>query len=401
MGALWKELPVEPVTTDFGDNPFDPNSKADLVHVHGRNRKHLREAIRSECKNEPGVYGMLDADGVLIYVGKSKQLRTRILSYFTPGQQKEKSGRIIRRTHSMMWEPAGTEFAALLRELHLIQTRRPAWNVKDMPKRMRANYVCIGRPKAPGVYVTNRQADHVTHSFGPLRGSRRVKAAVEALNRHCRLRDCPNSVPMRFTDQRGLFDSADRPGCLRLEMGTCLGPCVGACSRRSYTQQVRQAQAFLEGEDLSLLDEVASQMQTAAAGRLFELAARLRDELESLTVLREILDRLQTARQEFTFIYPHGAGEHAIWYLIRGGQVASVVAPPTDADSATAARKEIDRIYHRRLPNDDLTMQRPDTLMLVSSWFHRKPQRLDNTLSLATARRRCTMKARQSTESVC
>lgn len=401
MPKLWKELPAEPIISDFGDNPFNPHSATDLVRVHGRTRKRLRDAICSECKNEPGVYGMLDADGVLIYVGKSKQLRTRILSYFTAGQRNEKAGRIIRHTHSMMWEPAGTEFAALLRELHLIQTRRPAWNVKDMPKRMRANYVCIGRPQAPGVFVTNRPANHVTNAFGPLRGSRRVKAAVEALNRHCQLRDCMNTVPMRFAEQLGLFETTDRPGCLRLEMGTCLGPCVGACSRRAYTQQVQLAQRFLEGTDLSLLESVAAQMQTAAAGRLFELAARLRDELESLTVLREILDRLRTAREEFSFIYPHGSGEKQIWYLIRGGQVASVVAPPNDPDSAEMVRKEIDRIYSRRLPPEDLTTQRPDTLMLVSSWFHRKPSRLEDTLSLATARRRCTMAMRGAAESAC
>ena len=63
MPKLWKELPAEPIISDFGGNPFNPHSATDLVRVHGRTRKHLRDAICSECKNEPGVYGMLDADG--------------------------------------------------------------------------------------------------------------------------------------------------------------------------------------------------------------------------------------------------------------------------------------------------------------------------------------------------
>jgi excinuclease ABC subunit C len=391
LRRLWTEEPV----ADFGADPFRPFAPPPASRAAGVTRKKLRAAVRAECRNEPGVYGMLDEDGSLIYVGKSKRLRARILSYFTPGNRNEKSGHIIAQTRTLLWEPAPCEFSALLRELHLIQTRRPRFNVKDQPRRSRPpSYVCVGRPDAPGVFVTNRPAEHVLKTYGPLWAGRRAMAAVEALNRHCRLRDCANTVRMRFADQRALFGDPERPGCLRLDLGTCHGPCVGACTRTAYTRSVREAMHFLDGSDVGLLDALAERMRQAAAACRFELAARLRDELDSLTGLRETLDLLQEAREKFTFVYPVGEGEAALWYLIRCGRIVGVARPPVDAESAAETYRRLNMHFGRKLPENDLSTHPPDTMLLVSSWFHRQPEHLAETISVATAKRRCLLRTR-------
>jgi excinuclease ABC subunit C len=388
---LWTEEAV----ADFGADPFRPFDPPPVCRADGRTRKKLRAGVRAECRNEPGVYGMLDEDGSLIYVGKSKRLRSRILSYFTPANRNEKSGHIIAQTRTLLWEPAPCEFSALLRELHLIQTRRPRFNVKDQPRRSRPpSYVCVGRPDAAGVFVTNRPAEHVLKAYGPVWAGRRATAAVEALNRHCRLRDCANTMRMKFAEQRELFDDSERPGCLRLELGTCHGPCVGACTRSAYARSVRDATRFLDGCDVSLLDDLAARMRLAAASQRFELAARLRDELDALTGLRETLDLLQQARERFTFVYPVGEGEAALWYLIRSGRIVGVARPPIDAESAAQTAKKLGTHFGRVLPEDDLSAHRPDTMLLVCSWFHQQPERLSETISVAAAKRRCRLRMR-------
>ena len=116
--ALWQAERL----TEFGPNPFSPVENAATDEVRGTRPRTLKAGVQSKCENIPGVYGMLDEHGVLIYVGKSKQLRTRLLSYFSPKVRNQKPGRLIRQTRRILWEPAPTEFAALLRELQLIQT---------------------------------------------------------------------------------------------------------------------------------------------------------------------------------------------------------------------------------------------------------------------------------------
>src|ERR1700731_1903084 len=116
-----------------------------LEAIHGHRPSRLREKVRKRCPRKPGVYGMVDATGELIYVGKAKCLRSRLLSYFRPNSRDPKAGRILGQTRTLVWEPAPNEFAALLRELELIRRWRPRCNVQGQPTRYRRTYVCVGR----------------------------------------------------------------------------------------------------------------------------------------------------------------------------------------------------------------------------------------------------------------
>lgn len=387
---LWTE---EETLQGFGSNPFDVWPDRVVEPVSASRKQRLRDGIASRCLNEPGVYGMFDADGLMIYVGKSKQLRTRLLSYFTPGARSEKAGRIIRQTRQILWEPTGSEFGALLRELHLIQTRRPRLNVKDQPRRMRSYYVCIGRPNAAGLYVTARPAAHVEAAFGPFRAGRNLNTACEALNRRFGLRDCTNSVVMRFADQPQLIPVDTGSACLRYDIGTCLAPCVGGCSRLQYRRAVGRARRFLEGSDNTVLADLQAEMQQAAADRLFEKAGKLRDELESLSILRYRLDRLALAQKQFTFVYVQGeTTEQPLWYLIRSARVVGVVKPPACKVSSRVAKKQIEEQLLAKIEPENLASMPPDTLMLVSSWFDQQPDRLQQTLCPKTALQHCRRK---------
>ena len=193
-----------------------------------------RRALRQKCCLEPGVYGMIDEQQQLIYVGKSRSLRHRLLSYFHARAGGDKAGQIIGRTKRIVWEPISSELGALVRELELIRRWQPRFNVQGRPGRSCKAYVCLGRAPAPYLYIAAEPSRRTELSFGPLPAAGRLRDAVRRLNDYFGLRDCPEQVPMALADQRELFSESRRPGCLRYEIGTCLGPCVGACTRAAY-----------------------------------------------------------------------------------------------------------------------------------------------------------------------
>jgi excinuclease ABC subunit C len=324
---------------------------------------------------------MTDANDELIYVGKAKCLRARLLSYFRPGSRDAKAGRILEQTRRIVWESRPSEFAALLRELELIRRWQPRCNVQGRPGRRRHAYVCLGRRPAAYAFLAPRPPATAFACFGPVPAGRSAREAVRRLNDWFRLRDCTQSQEMAFADQAELFPVIRAPGCLRLEIGTCLGPCAAACSRETYRAQVRAARAFLAGDDDSPLSQLEGEMAAASAALLFERAAALRDKLESLRWLRDQLARLRRAREGQSFVYPvAGTGGQDLWYLIHHGRVARVVL--ADGAGRCAAAAAVEAVYGaegargRLLATDEV-----DGVLLVAGWFRRHPEERERTLA--------------------
>jgi excinuclease ABC subunit C len=364
-----------------------------LYQVHGRRPATLRAKVRQECPRRPGVYGMLSARGELIYVGKAKCLRTRLLSYFRPKSRDAKAGRIVRHTRTLVWEPVPSEFAALLRELELIRRWRPRFNVAGQPHRRRT-YVCLGRQPAPHVFLAGKPPRDTLACFGPVPAGRKVREAVRRLNDAFGLRDCPQAQAMVFADQAELFPVLRAAACIRHEIGTCLGPCAAACTRADYGRQVRAARAFLEGADRSLLETLEGDMTAAAAARAFERAAALRDRLDILRWLRDRLGRLRRVREEQSFIYPvPGYDGEDVWYLVHGGRVAAALPAPRTAAQQRAAARQLRSVCGERPASGGVVpVDQVDGVWLVAAWFRRhveeRQRLLDPAALLAACRRR-------------
>ncbi len=376
--------------TGFGRDPFSPFRRAPkLTTICGNRKADLRAALRAECPKVPGVYGMLDATGRLIYVGKSKSLRTRLLSYFSPKVARDKPGAILRETRSLIWERQPSEFAALLRELYLIRTWRPRWNVKDQPRSRMPSFVCLGRGPARQLFVTSAPP-RTAATFGPFYSRGRLTRAVEALNHHYLLRDCSSTQPLWFTDQAELFPEPRRAGCLRFELGSCLGPCAAGCSRRRYATQARKALHFLEGRDESPIATLQKRMERAAAEHRFETAARMRDRLAEVEWLAARLASLRAARDKFNFIYPVAtSSKRETWYIIYRGGVAAAVHPPADRKHGDAARRLITEWHSQGRLDDAVLVEQHPTVSLLSHWFRTRPEELERVIPVAHAFASC------------
>lgn len=359
-------------------------------------RKTLRELVRAGCENKPGVYRMLSANGTVVYVGQSRVLRTRLLSYFRAKGRRNKAARILRHAFQIEWEYSPTEFGALLRELRLIKQYRPHFNRAMVTDDWPRAYVALTGGPVPGLRVV-AQSDYpnAVAMYGPFRKVGALRGAVQVLAslsgvRDCAADDAEGRATVRklwFADDDGTsFNTRQRKsapradahrvaGCLRYDIGTCAAPCIGQGSAGQYANAVDSVHRFLEGASSELLDAASTQMHEAATRLEFERAAALRDRIEQLAWLHLRLRQFYANVDRLTFRYhalaPDGS-EHV--YLLRRGTVrAERPVPVAERDVVewdAHARRIFSEADHasRGVPIHDL-----EEFHLVSSWFRRRP----------------------------
>jgi excinuclease ABC subunit C len=343
----------------------------------------MRSHVRSTATDQPGVYRMIAADGEVVYVGKSKRVRSRLMSYFRAEYPEDKGARILRDADRIEWEYMPSEFAALLEELRLIKRFRPRFNVAM--KRDGRNYcfIKITKGAAPKMVVVRGPGhDDASIYYGPFVGALGVSEAVRELNDVLGLRDCSMDQRMNFADQPELFSIFPRtPGCIRFEVKKCLGPCVGGCTVQQYDERLTLARKFLDGADDGPMEHLRGEMEAASERLEYERAASVRDKLKRLEALRGQFGRLRFAVETLSFVYnvPGYEGDDRV-YLIRRGRVRAESRTPKTSEEALALLGMIDDVF---TPVERITGQIPtheiDELLLLSSWFRRFPSELDRT----------------------
>jgi excinuclease ABC subunit C len=350
----------------------------------------MRDHVRKDAKDRPGVYRMLSADGEIVYVGKSKKLRTRLLSYFRCEFPADKGARIVREADRIEWDYHPSEFAALLEELRLIKRYRPRLNVAMKRDARHFAFIKLTRGPAPKLLVVRGAgADDAQIYYGPFHGAQRVGEAVRELNDALGLRDCRNDQPMHFSDQPELFHIFPRtPGCIRHEIRKCLGPCVGGCTAAEYQGRVHMVRAFLDGADDGPMNALREEMNAASERLEFERAGVLRDKVQRLEGLREQFIRFRFAVETLSFVYtvPGQDGDDRI-YLIRRGRVRGEHTIPRTERDRVALLEMVENVFN---PTERDTAQVPaheiDELLLLSSWFRRFPAELNRSRSAALFR---------------
>ncbi len=382
MDAILQDTPQ----LGFGSDPLNPHESRPLDAIGATSTDNLRRRVLQSCPRVPGVYGMLDRKGTLIYVGKSKSLRSRLTSYFSASNADEKGGRIIENARAILWETQPSEFAALVREQHLIRRFSPRWNVQGVPKRQRPVYLCLGRNPACFFLASVPPAECLGVE-GPFHGAGRMNHAVDSLNKVFKLRDCSQKQVFHFAEQLQLFDLEHRPGCLRYEVGTCAGPCAAGCTRQQYDLHVNAALSFLDGFNHEPLVVVRDQLQRALDNRQYELAERAHETLKSLEYVDRKLAMLASARRRFTFIYAvPGYDGCGTWYLIHCGEIVDAVAAPRQETSSPVLAEKL----QQWAAMSQGSVKRghgpyPHTLQLVASWFRKQRHELERTFAIEDA----------------
>ena len=224
----------------------------------------------------PGVYQMYDASGALLYVGKARNLRKRVASYFRDSGQGARTEALVARIAEIQVTVTGSETGALLLEQNLIKSQHPPFNIllrddKSYP------YIFLSQGEQFPRLGFHRGAKRANgRYFGPFPSSSAVRESLNLLQKVFRVRQCEDSF----------FRNRSRP-CLQYQIQRCSGPCVGLVDEAEYAESVHDTALFLEGKSTVLASELADRMERAAAALEFERAAVLRDQIRHLQAVRE------------------------------------------------------------------------------------------------------------------
>jgi excinuclease ABC subunit C len=225
--------------------------------------------------SSPGVYRMSNASGDILYVGKAKNIRKRILAYARPTGHVTRIERMIAMTASIEFVSTNTETEALLLEANLIKRLRPRFNVLLRDDKSVPYILLTADQPSPQICkhrgARNRKGDY----FGPFASVWAVNRTITALERAFLIRSCSDAV----------YESRTRP-CLLHQIKRCSAPCTGEISHVDYAELVREARAFLTGKSRVVKDQLATEMDEAANALDFERAAILRDRLSALSAIQ-------------------------------------------------------------------------------------------------------------------
>jgi DNA polymerase III epsilon subunit family exonuclease len=314
----------------------------------------------------PGVYLMRDANEQVVYVGKAKNLRDRVASYFSqPLGYTRKMDGLIESLSRIQVEVVGSELEALLLESQLIRRYQPRYNTA---LRSHEQYPFIRVDVAnpwPRVSLAKSRKDDGARYFGPFRSATTARKTVDLINRVVPLRTCTRS----FRDAR----SYGSP-CLQLDLGRCLGPCVGRADRDHYVSLVRSVVDYVDGRDQALHDVLWSGLEEAAAALDFERASRLRRDLQASLSLTAAQRRLRESTEANWMLLVTASSKaecREIMVVLRGRLWAQLQMP--DAASPADLRRLLERCWERFLTIGirELDHDSVDDMHILGSWLAR------------------------------
>ncbi|WP_207061149.1 excinuclease ABC subunit UvrC [Motiliproteus sp. SC1-56] len=234
------------------------------------------KAFLAGVSQRPGVYQMLDETGGVLYVGKAKNLKNRLSSYFRDSGLPIKTRALVARIRDVQVTITNSETEALLLEHNLIKRERPPYNILLRDDKSYPYIFVSDAERFPALQFQRGGRRRKGRYFGPFPSSGAVRESLNLLQKVFRIRQCDEAF----------FRNRSRP-CLQFQIDRCSGPCTGEISPQAYAEDVRHAMMFLEGRSQTLRDELAQQMDAAAKALDFEKAAVLRDQITSLQQVQE------------------------------------------------------------------------------------------------------------------
>ncbi|WGE74675.1 excinuclease ABC subunit UvrC [Actinobacillus equuli] len=309
------------------------------------------KSFLADVPHLPGVYRMYDAKNTIIYVGKAKDLKKRLSSYFRSQLASKKTEALVANIHHIETTITHSETEALLLEHNYIKENQPKYNVllrddKSYP------YILLTKHQHPRITSFRGSKKIAGEYFGPYPNAGAVRETLNLLQKLFPIRQCEDSY----------YKNRSRP-CLQYQIGRCLAPCVeGYYSQAEYDNQVNLVRLFLQGKDGQVIEHLVQKMESAAQEPDFEAAARFRDQIQSVRAVQEkqfVSNERLDDLDIISIAYQHGIACVHILFVRHGkvlGNRSYFPKVPNNTDLTELADTFVGQFYlqmnqHRTIPN--------------------------------------------------
>ena len=325
----------------------------------------LKDLVKT-FPNLPGVYRMINTGGDIIYVGKAKNIKKRVASYFVKNQPSPRTRLMVGNIHAIEFTVTNTEAEALILENNLIKQYMPRYNVifrddKSYP------YLAITNDKYPRMRFHRGAQKKDSHYFGPFPNATAVRESIKLLQKVFMIRTCENSV----------FNNRSRP-CLEYQIKRCTAPCVNLISKDEYASDVNQAALFLNGKDNLVIKNLTKTMNTFSEEFNYERAAVFRDRIQNLRQVRlkQSVSDFSINDADIIASYSSMGGVCVNVVMIRGGRHLGDKSffPKHDPDQEDLNLTEIfiTQFYDEKKPPPNIVIDQKIDKTLIQEFFDLK-----------------------------
>lgn len=354
------------------------------------------ESFLKQLTTRPGVYQMYDTNGELLYVGKARNLRARVSSYFRASGLTTKTMALVARIHDIQVTVTSTEVDALLLEHNLIKSHRPPYNILLRDDKSYPYIFLSSDDEFPRLSMHRGRKRRKGSYFGPYPSASAVRESLHFLQKVFRVRQCEDSF----------FRNRSRP-CLQHQIDRCTAPCVNLVSAEDYAEQVQNTALFLGGKSQELLVRLADDMEQAAAALEYEKAAVYRDQISQLQHV-QASQGIEGASGELDILAAAVEGGRACVQVlfVRNAQVlgSKTWYPPlkldeTGAEVLAAFLPQFYLAGGRPIPGEIIVTELPeDSDALAAALTQQAGRRVRIRASVRDARARWLQLARQTAE---
>lgn len=339
----------------------------------------MQKTLLDKLKNlprKPGIYQFLNENEKVIYVGKAKDLRNRVKSYFQKNITSAKTLALVEKIRDFELVVTDSEIEALVLENNLIKQLKPRYNVnlkddKSFP------FIKITNELFPRIYPTRRVMNDGSKYFGPYTDVRSMRAALRTINNIFRIRSCKLDITEKSIEQKKF------KVCLDYHIKKCDGPCEGLISSSDYKDMVDEVAKLLRGKTEDLIKDLQLKMASSVDDLNFEKAAEIRDKIEQLNSIsskQKIISTDFEDRDIFAIAYENKDSACSV-FIIRGGKLIA----KKQLKLSISQDEEIAEIYSAaikfyytdltEIPKEIVLEALPDDMEILSNWLNQRAEK--------------------------
>ncbi len=334
--------------------------------------KKLDQKLKNLPAN-PGIYQFLNDKGKVIYVGKARNLRNRVKSYFHGGASNAKTIALVKKIKDFELVITDSEIEALVLENNLIKELKPRYNI-DLKDDKSFPFIKVTNEPFPQVYSTRRVNQDGSQYFGPYTSVKSMKAALRTINQIFKIRSC------KYDINDASIQKGKHKLCLDYHIKKCDGPCEGLISESKYNEMVQEVIKMLRGKTDDLINELETKMNDASANLRFEGAAEIRDKIDQLKIIssRQKIVSNDFADRDVISVAFEGKDSACSIFNIRSGKLVS----KKQLKLSTTGFEELPDIYYSavkfyyrdnsEIPAEILFEAEPTDSELLKEWLNLK-----------------------------